>query len=147
MNKLITLYLLTGWLSLSCAAQGGGMQRQNGGMLESAHIAYLTRTLNLSPAESERFWPVYNLYITEIRQARMAYKVHGDELRMEEVLLDIKKKYYAQFSAVLSSPQRANEFFRAEKEFGNFVQKELLQRRQMRMQGRRPLMGPGGDTP
>ncbi len=146
MNKLFSLYLLTGWLSLSCAAQGGGMQRQNGGMLESVHIGYLTRTLNLSPAESERFWPIYNLYITEIRQARMSYKATGDELRFDETVLSIKKKYSVQFGNALS-PAKANEFFRAEREFANFVQKEYMQRKQNRLQQRRPLMGPGGDTP
>ncbi len=144
MNKLFSLCLLTVWLSLSCAAQGGGgMQRQGGGMLESVHIAYLTRTLNLSPAESQRFWPIYNLYVTEIRQARMAYKVRRNELELDETILNIKKKYNVQFSNALS-PEKANEFFRAEKDFGNFVQKEFMQRRQMKQQ-RRPLMG-GGDT-
>jgi hypothetical protein len=147
MKKLFSLYLFIGWLSLSCAAQGGGgMQRQDGGMLESVHIGYLTRTLNLSPAESQRFWPIYNLYITEIRQARMAYKVRKNELELDETILNIKKKYSVQFGNALS-PERANEFFRAEKEFGNFVQKELMQRRQNRLQQRRPLMGGPGDTP
>jgi hypothetical protein len=155
MKKVFCLYLLTGWLVLSCAAQsgggdgmqrnGGGMQR-NGGMLESVHIAYLTRNLNITPVESERFWPVYNLYVTEIRQARMSYKATGDELKLDETVLNIKKKYSVQFGYVLG-PVRANQFFRVEKNFGGFVQKELMQRRQMRMQQqRRPLMGTE-DTP
>jgi len=122
------------------------MQRQNGGMLESVHIGYIIRTLNLSPAESERFWPIYNLYITEIRQARMSYKATGDELKLDETVLNIKKKYSVQFGIALS-PARANEFFRAEREFANFVQKEYMQRKQNRFQQRRPLMGGPGDTP
>jgi hypothetical protein len=148
MNKLFALYLFTGWLSVSCAAQGGGgMQRQNpGGMLESAHIGYIIRALNLTPAESQRFWPIYNLYITEIRQAHMAYKARRNELELDETVLNIKKKYFAQFANALS-PERANDFFRAEKDFQSFVQKEAMQRRQMRNPQRRPLMGPGGDTP
>jgi hypothetical protein len=115
-------------------------------MLESVHIGYLTRTLNLSPAESERFWPIYNHSVTEIKQARMSYKANGDELRFDETVLNIKKKYFGQFANALS-PQRANQFFRAEKQFGNFVQREAMQRRQMRQQPRRPLMGGPGDTP
>jgi hypothetical protein len=146
MNKLFALYLFTGWLSLSCAAQGGGMQRQNGGVLESAHIGYITRALNLTPAESQRFWPIYNLYITEIRQAHMAFRVRRDVLARDEAILNIKKKYFAQFANALS-PERANAFFQAEQDFQSFVQKEAMQRRQMKIQQRRPLIGPGGDTP
>lgn len=148
MYKLFALYLLTGWLSVSCAAQGGGgMQRQNpGGPLEAAHIGYIIRVLNLSPAESQRFWPIYNLYATEIRQAHMAFKARRNVLEMDEAVLNIKKKYFAQFANTLS-PERANQFFQAEKDFQSFVQKEAMQRRQMRIQQRRPLMGTGGDTP
>ncbi len=147
MNKLFALYLLTIWLSVSCAAQGGGMQRQNpGGALEAAHIGYIIRVLNLTPAESQRFWPIYNLYITEIRQAHMAFRVRRDVLARDEAILNIKKKYFAQFANALS-PERANAFFQAEQDFQSFVQKEAMQRRQMKIQQRRPLMTPGGDTP
>jgi hypothetical protein len=148
MKKLFALYLLTIWLVVSCAAQGGaGMQRQNpGGALEAAHVGYIIRALNLTPAESQRFWPIYNLYATEIRQAHMAFKVRRNVLEMDEAVLNIKKKYFAQFANALS-PERANQFFQAEKDFQSFVQKEMLQRKQMRIQQRRPLMNPGGDTP
>lgn len=146
MKKFLVLYLLTGWLTLSCSAQGGGLPRNGGGggMLESVHIAYLTRALNLSPFEAQRFWPIYYQYVGEIRQVRMAYKIHHNEIRLDEDILNIKKKYFDAFSRALS-PERANQFFRVEKEFGNYVQRELMERRQMNQQ-RRPMMGGGPDT-
>jgi hypothetical protein len=104
------------------------------GVLEGMKIAFLTKRLALSPEEAQRFWPVYFQYTSEIRQAHLAYREHKNELRLEEDLLNIKKKYNFEFSKVLP-PEKVNEFFRAEKDFGAFVQKEM-QRRQMQ---RRPL--------
>ncbi len=34
-------------------------------MIKSERIAFLTSKLNLSPAEAEKFWPVYNEYINK----------------------------------------------------------------------------------
>jgi hypothetical protein len=131
-----------GWLMLSCEAQtgGGGLQRGGGEMLESVHIGYLTKNLNLSPEEAQRFWPVYNQYAAEIRQARQAYKMNKDELKLDETTLAIKKKYSVEFGKALS-PERANQFFRLEKDFAGFVQREWMQRRQMRIQQRRTPAG------
>lgn len=116
---------------------GPGMQQQRPalGILEGMKIAFITRRLNLSPEEAQRFWPVYYRYAAEIRQAHLAYREHKNELRLDEDILDIKKRYNGEFSRVLS-PEQVNQFFRAEKDFGAFVQKEM-QRRQMR----RPLAG------
>jgi hypothetical protein len=59
----------------------------------------------------------------------------GDELKREEKLLEVRKKYQASFSKALS-PERANQFFKAEKEFYVYVQKELQERRQQRQDNR-----------
>jgi hypothetical protein len=58
---------------------------------------------------------------------------------LDESILNIKKKYSPEFDKALS-PERTNQFFRAEKDFGGFVQKEM-QRRQMQGGPRRPLAG------
>jgi hypothetical protein len=143
MQKSIFLLVITGWLALSCLAQEGegGFQKPGpggGNMLESTHIGYLTQRLNLSPEEAQRFWPIYNQYAAEIRQARIANRVDKNQLQLEENILAIKKKYNIEFGRALS-PGRANQFWGIEKDFGNFVQREWLQRRQMRIQQRRVL--------
>jgi hypothetical protein len=136
MKKLFSLFVLITWLALPGFAQPGFQQRPTGGALEAMKIAFVTKRLNLSPEEAQRFWPIYNQYAVEIRQAHIAYRDNQDELKLDEYILNIKKKYSQVFSRALS-PDRVNQFFRAEKDFGGFVQKEM-QRRQMMMQPRRP---------
>jgi hypothetical protein len=140
MKKLISVFVVICWLSSPVLAQGGNQQRPNGGGgLELLKIGFITKRLNLSNEEAQRFWPVYYQYAAEIRQAHEAYRQHKNELLLDETILDIKKKYSPEFDRVLS-PEKTNQFFRAEKDFGGFVQKEM-QRRQMQMQPRRPLAG------
>ena len=111
-------------------------QRQ-GSILESMKIAFITKRLDLSSQEAEKFWPIYNRYAVEVRQAYLTYRDNKDEIGLDEALLNIRKKYSPDFARALSSPARVNDFFRAEKDFGAFVQKEM-QRRQMQ---RRPFAG------
>src|SRR5882757_8647449 len=89
-------------------------QRQGGGALEVMKIGFITKRLNLSSEEAERFWPVYNKYATEVREAYIIYRDRKNEIELDESLLNIRKKYSPEFSRALSSPDRVNEFFRAE---------------------------------
>jgi hypothetical protein len=63
----------------------------------------------------------------------------GAELDTEEKLLNIRKKYNGEFGKALSS-DKVNQFFKAEKEFGTVLQKELMERIMQRMDNnRRPF--------
>jgi hypothetical protein len=44
-------------------AQGDGSKREN---IESMKIAYLTKKLNLTPDEAQKFWPVFNQFSGEL---------------------------------------------------------------------------------
>ncbi len=132
--KRILLYGLTLLLALQSSAQDGSR-------LQALKIAYLTKKLDLSPDEAQRFWPIYNKYDEDIHQVRNdAVKNRWTEIETEEKILDIRKRYSVDFGKVLS-PDKVNTFFRAEKEFGNFVQKEI-ERRQLKVQQRRALIKP-----
>jgi len=109
---------------------------QDGNRLEALKIAYLTKKLDLSTEEAQRFWPIYNQYSGEIRQARS--RNGRSEIELEEDILNIRKKYNNEFTKALS-PEKVNMFFRAEKEFGYFVQKEIERRQKMQ---RRSMMKP-----
>jgi hypothetical protein len=140
MKRLLSIVAIVCLLVLPCLAQDNtGMQKPDGSRLEALKIAYITKRLDLSTEEAQRFWPVYNQYMTEIRGARQAYQVDKDEIKLEESILNIRKKYRPDFEKTLS-PIKVNLFFRSEKEFGNLVQKEWQERRQQRMQQRRPLL-------
>lgn len=114
---------------------GFSIQAQNGNRLEALKIAYITKKMDLSPDEAQRFWPIYNLYAAELKQARQdAVKNNETEILLDENQLKIRKKYNSQFNQVLS-PEKVNTFFKSEKEFGVFVQKEM-ERRELRTQKR-----------
>lgn len=106
--------------------KGSAQQLRDGERVQALKIAYLTKKLNLTTEEAQRFWPVYNEYTAEMRKVRFEGR-GDDEIEKDEKLLSIKKKYQSDFSKALS-PDRANQFFRAEKEFNEFVAKELRER-------------------
>ncbi|PWT70277.1 MAG: hypothetical protein C5B59_20955 [Bacteroidetes bacterium] len=108
------------------------------GPLGTLKIAFISKKLNLTPEEAQRFWPIYNQYIEELRQARV--KGGRTEIEVEEDILNVRKKYSNEFTKAIS-PDKVNAFFRSEKEFNIFVQKEI-ERRQLKMQQRRSMIRP-----
>ncbi len=102
---------------------------QDGGRLQAYKIAYLTKKLDLTPQEAQRFWPIYNQYENELRAVRSASRQGGQgELEREEKVLNIRKKYNTEFTKAIS-PEKVNTLFRSEKEFVALIQKEMMERR------------------
>jgi hypothetical protein len=113
-------------IALSAMAQD---EQRDAGRLQAYKIAFLTKKLNLTPEEAQRFWPIYNQYEAEMRSARIENRQNkASEIATEEKILNIRKKYNGEFSKALST-EKVNTLFRSEKEFGNIVQKEFLERR------------------
>jgi hypothetical protein len=132
MKRFLILYGIIFTLCISVSAQ-------NGEGIQALKIAYLTKQLNLTPEDAEKFWPVYNQYTKEIRQIRLdALGNKEPEIVTEGKIYDTRKKYSVEFGKVLPS-DKVNLFFRFEKQFGASVQRELMERRQLRMQQKRPL--------
>jgi len=131
-------YILIVFLFSICTAgfaQDDDDAKNDGGRLQAYKIAFLTKKLSLSPEEAQRFWPIYNQYENEIRSARQEFRQKkGSEIEIEEKILNIRKKYNNEFSKALTT-EKVNTLFRSEKEFGNIVQKEMMERRQ---QNRKP---------
>lgn len=124
-------------LSLFSQQNSFAPDQGDGGRIEALKIAYITKKLNLSPDEAQKFWPIYNNYSSEMREVRREQRRNNaSELDTEEKYLRIRKKYNTEFSRALS-PDKVNTFFKSEKDFGNYVQKELSERRQLR-QGLKP---------
>jgi hypothetical protein len=142
MKKIIYICMVVTMICVTCLRTGAqsnesNIQQPAGGRLESYKIAYLTKMLNLSPEEAQRFWPVYNQYSNEIRETRQNARQSGEsEITTEEKVLNIRKKYNGDFVKALGSG-RANDFFKAEKQFGLFVNKELMERKENRMMQQR----------
>lgn len=140
MKKILLIILVVLGITGVSVAQddgGGGDKGGDAGRLAALKIAYLTKKLNLSPEEAQKFWPIYNQYMAEIRKTRIDARQNKEgEIPTEEKLLDIRKKYNGEFNKALSS-EKVNQFFKAEKEFGTVLQKELMERRMQRMDNRR----------
>jgi hypothetical protein len=138
MKKIILMLTLFLGVTVVTVAQDEGSGK-DGSRIEALKIAYLTKKMNLSTEEAQKFWPIYNKYIDEVRKVRLDARQNQDgEIKTEEKLLNIRKRYNGEFSKALSL-EKTNSFFRAEKEFGTFLQKELMERRQQRLDNRRKL--------
>jgi hypothetical protein len=131
---------------------GSGMEDKRE-EIESMRIAFITKRLELSPEDSQRFWPVYNELDGELQAMRKKHRAEAkdfesglDQLndsqiedhlqkrfahRQEE--LDLRKKYHGEFKEVLSMQQVA-KLYRAEEDFKRELLKMLRKREQ---QGRR----------
>ena len=139
MKKILLILVFALGVSVVSVAQDEGGEKGNGGRLEALKIAYLTKKLNLSTEEAQKFWPIYNQYMNEIRTTRIDARQNKEgEIPTEEKLLNIRKKYNGEFNKAMSS-EKVNTFFKAEKEFGTVLQKELMERRMQKMENRRPF--------
>lgn len=120
MKRIITTLLLVLFLVPAFA--------QKGEKIESLKVAFISERLNLDASTAQKFWPVYNQYDDEMKNVIMQRRQNKDERSAEDILdqeqkaLDIKKKYAAQFSKMLSA-QQVNQLFSAEKEFRKMIMK------------------------
>jgi Skp family chaperone for outer membrane proteins len=133
MKKIILLLMLA--LPLATMAQqppppGGGRFGEGRERLEAIQIAYLTRELNLTAQEAEKFWPVYNKYQAEMINAQ---RKQGEEdvLDKQQQVLDIRKKYKNDFTKIVGA-DRTNKLFEAEMRFREMVKRELQNRQKRR---------------
>ncbi len=129
--------------------------------IESLKIAFITKKLNLSPEEAQRFWPVYNQFNTEMesnkRDSKLIRKAMGDEFATmsdpeiekftDEIIaqrrkeVEITEKYYAQFKKVLPI-RKVALLYKSEREFRRQLLDEVRNRQGV---GVRPGGGrPGG---
>lgn len=139
MKKILLIIAMALSATVVTVAQDDGGDKQGGGRIEAMKIAYLTKRLNLSPEEAQKFWPIYNQYMDEIRKTRQEARQNNQGvLPTEEKLLNIRKKYNGEFNKALSA-EKVDRFFNAEKEFGTLLQKELMERRMNKMENRRPF--------
>jgi hypothetical protein len=66
MKKWILILCLSLSYSFVIAQRGGGKFE----LLQTAKIGFLTKELELTPSEAEKFWPIYNKFEAEKKAAR-----------------------------------------------------------------------------
>lgn len=144
-TMLMSSVTITAWAQESRAAR---FER-----IEMEKIAFITKELNLSPAEAEKFFPIYNQYRTEFSKLRQekrnnrrapsrshlqrqslqpnGFSASRDVLAFDAKELALKKSYRNRFATVIGAA-RASQFFGVEEEFRNYLMRELQQRRRER---------------
>ena len=143
MFKITTLILIFFAAVLSGFAQPGPEELEDKGeRVEAAKVAYITSKLNLTTAQAQQFWPIFNEFEMskkkirkQIKQLRIGNGVTDAteeqikldikkmfQLRQEE--LDLEKSYSEKFAKAISTKQLA-EFYRSEKDFTKMLLNRL----------------------
>jgi hypothetical protein len=94
--------------------------------IQAMELAFITKELNLNPQEAQKFWPIFNQYRNDLKQAAQA-KEYKDNLDRQQKMLDVRKQYRDDFEKVISH-ERANKVFGAEDEFKSLVRREFQKR-------------------
>ena len=112
MKKIIGIFAFTLLFAISSNAQPKGKEER----IKSLRIAFITSKLDMTPEESQAFWPLHNNMEKELRQLRKDFKPPKNvadltdaeietlmlqRFDMEEQKLAIKRKYFEQFKVVL----------------------------------------------
>jgi hypothetical protein len=94
--------------------------------IEALKVAFITKELDLTPDEAQKFWPVYNQYSKELKTT---IKDNQDVIDRDEKVVNLRKRYRDQFTKVLGS-DRMNRMFNAERDFRQLLIKSLKRQRQ-----------------
>ena len=123
--------------------------------IKALEVTYISRELDLTPEEAQKFWPVYNKYSREVHQLinerkkktqelkgqprtdQIAEATLDKELNYEKKMLDIKTRYREEFSKVLPA-RKVGNLYRAEREFRGMMIRQLKERKDNRMMRGRP---------
>lgn len=102
--------------------------------VEALKVAFITRHLNLTIEEAQKFWPVYNACFEELKKVREELKKarqekNEDILAFEEAALNIRKKYKNDFKKALGSDERVNKAMGADRAFMGMIREELQNRK------------------
>lgn len=116
---------------------GGGNARER---IKAARAAYITNRLQLTAAESEKFWPIYNEYTQKRQDLKIQYrtaKLRGTDekelvdlhLKIKQQDVDLEKEYSARLLTVISA-EKLSQLRDAEQEFRRLLLRQIEQRQQ-----------------
>jgi len=148
--KALTISIITIAIINSSTLFAQQDKRSKREQIQAQKVAYITTKLNLSSAEAEKFWPVYNehdklkketiqsfgntarIEKTDIEALtdEEATSIADNQIIMAQKLLDLRKEYYIKYKSILPI-KKVLKLSQAEKEF----QRELLER--IKKQGQR----------
>ncbi len=93
--------------------------------IQALYVAYVTKELNLTSEEAQKFWPVHAQFENDLK----AVKNDLPELDKEQARLNIKKKYQSNFTTILGA-QRFERFIKMRSHFQKKLMERLRKQRQ-----------------
>lgn len=93
--------------------------------IEALKVAFISRELQLSPEDAQKFWPLYNQYSKELQSVKFDAP---DVLERDEKVLNLRKRYKEPFTKILGQ-QRINNMYNAEGKFHQLLFKAMRQQR------------------
>jgi hypothetical protein len=103
------------------------MTKEQRERLELFSIQFITKKLDLTPAEAEKFWPLYNEQKEASRNLMQTAK--QDEIAFQEAMLVIRKKFKKDLMPVLKSEERVNLALKVDRELLNKMRNEMMRRK------------------
>ena len=155
------IFLIAGLIFISHLVKA---QTPNQARLNTYKIAFLTRKLNLTSSEAEKFWPVYNEFQDkkmQIQQERIGlnrkFNQEGSKMTDEQLLTlgdklielevtetELSMKFHQVLKGLLP-PVKILRLYQAEAQFRQQLLNELQDRREQRLNPNQPEPPPGRD--
>jgi len=126
----------------------GFAQGKRAEKIQALKVAYITEKVKLTSSQAEQFWPVYHRYEEDLRHLRLdflkryknqtrnfseeeARRYVDDNLDYQDELVDLKRRYKAEFLKTISA-QQLTALYAAEREFRQMLIQKLRERRRRR---------------
>ena len=103
------------------------MTKQQKERLELFSIQFITKKLDLTPAEAEKFWPLYNEQKEASRNLIQTKK--EDEIAFQEAMLVIRKKFKKDLMPILKTEERVNLALKVDRDLLNRMRNEMMRRK------------------
>jgi Skp family chaperone for outer membrane proteins len=149
MNKIkfsFLMFLLLGFFATN--AQDRQSRERVKDKINAQRVAYITNQLDLSEAESQKFWPVYNAYTAELEQLKSSldiqFKRDLSDKEAEDMLtsmldgrakeIEIQKRYVQKLKSAIPA-KKIVMLYRAEREFKEKLISGVRERRKERTKG------------
>jgi hypothetical protein len=103
------------------------MTKEQRERLELFSIQFITKKLDLTPAEAEKFWPLYNEQKEASRNLMQTAK--EDEIAFQEAMLVIRKKFKKDLMPILKTEERVNLALKVDRDLLNRMRNEMMRRK------------------
>ncbi|WP_166332168.1 hypothetical protein [Sphingobacterium chungjuense] len=132
LNQILLTLFVSCSMMLTATAQNDDRFEK----IENQKIAYITKHLNITTSEAQRFFPLYNQYsksMQNIKSAKSNLRSHQHEHQNSDMIefdskeVELKKQYRNKFAEVIGAA-RASQFFMVEQEFKDMLYREWQSR-------------------